>query len=357
METLTRARKLVADDSMSESLLKIARCNEEAIRYFSLTKYSSDDVLKVGAAMNEEWMFAIVNFKGQGQMDFTVSQKTWERQEGHYPTIMGLCQALSQSEDLFPLVGSVMIWLEDGMWPWLQHHAWRVPIFAFGKDVSDRQTLLIPDPAYLGSAGYVKEKERAELASAEIPWSKRIPATFWRGAATGGGMENVHYWESTPRGRLVLKAKEISDYRILDARITKIGHLPDEMQETLLDAGVLSEEVPFEHFFNYRYLVDADGYHCAWKSLFMKLISGSVVLKIESPLEQWYHRELVPWKHYIPLARDLGDFRQVAEWLRAHDREARQIALDGAEAARKITFEKSVREVVAVFVAALNCQK
>lgn len=357
MQTLTQANKTEECGALSTYLPLIARCNEGAIRYFNLTKYSSEDVPHVGAAINEEWMFALVNFKGEGKIDFTVSQKTWDRQEGHYPTIMGLCQALSKSSELFHLKGSVMIWLEDGMWPWPQHHAWRVPIFAFGKDIADRQTLLIPDPAYLGSAGYVKERERSDEASDAIPWEKRIPTIFWRGAATGGGIESLYHWESTPRGRLVLKAKEVADAQVLDARITKTSHLPVEMQTTMRDLGVLGEEVPFDRFFNYRYLVDADGYHCAWKSLFMKLISGSVVLKIDSPLEQWYHHELVPWKHYIPLARDLGDFKQVAEWVRSHDREARQIALAGAEAARKITFERSVAEVVAVFAAALNCQR
>jgi hypothetical protein len=110
--------------------------------------------------------------------------------------------------------------------------------------------------------------------------------------------------------------------------------------------GLVHDEVPFEEFFNYKYVVDADGYHSAWKSLFLKLMMGSVVLKIDSPFEQWYHRKLMPWRHYIPVSRDVKELREVHQWLVAHDRAARAIAQEGSECIARVNLESALDGVV-----------
>jgi hypothetical protein len=141
---------------------------------------------------------------------------------------------------------------------------------------------------------------------------------------------------------LARKAREIGDASIVDAKITRIKHLPPENALVLESQGVVDREVPFDSFFTYKYIVDADGYHCAWKSLFLKLMTGSVVLKMDSPFEQWYHRDLVPWKHYIPLSRDLAELKDLHAWLRAHDSEAQAIANQGGEFISQVTLEATV---------------
>ncbi len=330
--------------------------NASALKYWEMTGYTQDEVLRVAAELNDEWMFALVKYMGDGTIDFSVSKKTWERQEGHYPTIMQFCSVISQHAKMRSFTGISMVWLEDGMWDWLQPIARRIPIFAFGRNVTDHHTLLIPDPAYIGGAAYVYEREQYKTITEEIPWHKRLPTVYWRGAATGVGIEGPS-WVDTARGRIVQKANDLNNPRMLDAKLTKIKHIPAEQQQKFRDLGFVADEVPFEDFLHYRFMLDADGYSCAWMSFFLKLISGSVVLKIDSPLEQWYHRELVPWKHYIPLARDLSDLEHVYTWLITHDEQARQIAIEGDRAARKISLEHSLAQVIGDFEAISKCFK
>jgi hypothetical protein len=328
--------------------------NAAAIKYWEMTGYTHEEVIRVATELNNDWMFAVVRHLGDGKIDFSVSKKTWERQEGHYPNMMRFWSAVAQHAKVSAFKGTVMLWLEDGMWESVQMFARRIPIFAFGRQVTDRQTLLIPDPAYIGGAAYLKEREDYKNITREIPWHKRMPTIFWRGAASGCGIEGGQ-WTDTPRGRLVQKAVELSNPRMLDAKLTKVAHIPLEQQRNFYERGFLAEEVPFENFLHYRFMLDADGYSCAWMSFFLKLISGSVVLKMDSPIEQWYYRELVPWKHYIPVAKDLSDLEHVYTWLITHDEQARQIAIEGDRAARQLVLERSLAQVIGDLEAVVTC--
>lgn len=330
--------------------------NASALKYWEMTGYTHEDVLQVAAELNNEWMFAIIQHKGDGTIDFSVSKRTWERQEGHYPTMMQFCSVVAQHAKMRPFKGTILVWLEDGMWDWLRPYARRIPIFAFGRQVTDRHTLLIPDPAYIGGAAYVNERETFPEIAREVPWGKRLPTIFWRGAATGCGIEGEG-WVDTPRGRIVQRASELNNPRMLDAKLTKIKHIPEAQQRNFIDRGFVGDEVEFNSFLHYRFMLDADGYSCAWMSFFLKLMSGSVVLKIDSPIEQWYYRDLVPWKHYIPLSKDLSDLDHVYNWLITHDSQAREIALEGEKAIREVTLERSLAQVIGDFEAISKCFK
>jgi hypothetical protein len=316
-------------------------CNESPARYWALTGFDDAAAITVCNEINREWMFALVTFHGEGKISFSISQKTWERGEGHYPTVIQLCGALAKDPRLSASKGSFIVWLEDGMWDWCKHYSRRAPIMAFGRSKNDTTTFLIPDPAFVGGMGYAQEERESKLLRLRTPWSERRPTIFWRGAATGTGIEGPE-WVDTARGMLARKAREIGDASIVDAKITRIKHLPPENALVLESQGVVDREVPFDSFFTYKYIVDADGYHCAWKSLFLKLMTGSVVLKMDSPFEQWYHRDLVPWKHYIPLSRDLAELKDLHAWLRAHDSEAQAIANQGGEFISQVTLEATV---------------
>ena len=203
-----------------------------------------------------------------------------------------------------------MVWLEDGMWDWCQSYARRVPILSFGRSISDSTTFLIPGPAFVGALGYASERKQSDEFASRISWDQRRQTIFWRGAATGIGIEGPE-WSQTARAKLVLEAKEIGDPLIVDAKLTRVKHLPQRQIAELAYQGIVHDEVPFEEFFNYKYVVDADGYHSAWKSLFLKLLMGAVVLKIDSPFKQWYHRTVMPSRHYIPVSRDVKELREI----------------------------------------------
>jgi hypothetical protein len=314
--------------------------------YWRLTKYSQEDVLAVCREVDTTMMAALLTFTGDGGLNVRLTNKTWERQAGHYPTVIDFFIEAAQSPELRSLQGSVVIWLEDGLWEYQQPHSRRAPMLAFGRHIHDYRTLLIPDPAYLGSLGYADEVAELAAIGAATPWEERLTRVFWRGAATGLGIENEN-WVHTHRGRLTLLANEIGDPEVLDAKITKARQLSEEQRAVLREAGVMGEEVPFKEFLKYRYQVDADGYCAAWRGLFLKLASQSVVLKMQSTYEQWYFGHLRPWHHYIPLQSNLSDFREVYTWLRHHDEEAKTIAANASELlGNVVTYEASKAAVI-----------
>lgn len=319
--------------------------NEAPAFFWKHSRYTEEAIDALCAELSHEWMFAIVTLHGEGRVSFSVSQKTWARNEGHYPLVMQLCNAVAKHPRLAGLRGRVVVWLEDGMWEWCQGYSRRVPILSFGRNIGDSTTFLIPDPAFIGALGYREERRESEVLASHVPWAQRRPTIFWRGAATGIGIEGPE-WRGAARAKLVLAAKEVGDSSVVDAKFTRIKHLPPHQISNLVREGVLHDEVPFEHFFNFKYVVDADGHHCAWKSLFLKLMMGSVVLKIDSPFEQWYHRSLTPWRHYVPLSRDVKELREVHEWLIAHDEDARSIAQEGVHFISRITLESALDGVV-----------
>lgn len=322
-------------------------CNESPSRYWAHTTYSEESVRQVCDELTHQWMFALVTFHGNGKISFTVSQKTWERHEGHYPVVMDLLTSIAQLPRLARAEGSFIVWLEDGMWEWCRHYSRRAPIVAFGRSIVDTETFLVPDPAFIGALGYAQERGKAEEIASRIPWRDRRSTIFWRGAATGLGIEGSE-WMNTARGKLVLAANVIGDSSIIDAKLTRVKHLPPRQIQNLAREGVLHDEVPFETFFNCKYVVDVDGYHCAWKSLFLKLMMGSVVLKIDSPFEQWYHRSLRPWRHYIPISQDLKELTEIYGWLISHDEASRQIAEEGAKLVSQMTLEPALHGIAAL---------
>jgi hypothetical protein len=333
-----QAPLFLEDDSLVVS-------NEAPSRFWMHSRYKDQAVHSLCAELNHEWMFAMVTFHGGGKISFSVSEKTWARHEGHYPVVMQLLNVVAQDPRLACLQGCFMVWLEDGMWDWCQSYSRRAPIASFGRSISDSTTFLIPDPAFVGALGYAIERKQAQRFAAEMSWVQRRPTIFWRGAATGVGIEGPE-WMNTARAKLALAAREICDPRVIDAKITRVQHLPPDQIFRLAKEGIVHDEVPFEEFFKFKYVVDADGYHCAWKSLFLKLMMGSVVLKIDSPFEQWYHRKLIPWRHYVPVSRDVKELKELHQWLLAHDEQARRIAQEGADLISRVNLESALDGVV-----------
>ena len=307
----------------------------------------NQNINDVCGELDKKLMFARVSLLGNEQLEVVISSKTWERQEGHYPTITKFFSDVARHPLLIDKRATFIVWLEDGLWQWQQEYSMRAPIMAFGRQIYDKCTFLIPDPAFMEDRGYNRDIKELDDISARCPWSHRIPSIFWRGAATGLGIEGPN-WIKTARGRLTLLAKEINDPTFLDAEITKVSHLPEAQQEIINSKTLVGPPVPFNDFLKYRYLVDADGYCCAWKSLFLKLASGSLTLKIQSDYEQWYFHKLAPWINYVPLKPDLSDLKSVAEWIKEKDSISARIAVCGRQIAEETTYEEALDEVAAI---------
>jgi hypothetical protein len=126
--------------------------------------------------------------------------------------------------------------------------------------------------------------------------------------------------------------------------------------EEIKASGLMRDSVPNYHFNRYRAHIDIDGRSNSWPGLFQKLLSGSPVLKVASPLgyRQWYYDRLVPWVNYVPVSADLSDLPDKAAWVLSHDIEARRIGEAGRTLAEAITYEAASADAMLAFTAAFQ---
>lgn len=64
-----------------------------------------------------------------------------------------------------------------------------------------------------------------------------------------------------------------------------------------------------DHVKKWRYLIDVEG--AGWSArtkLFM--FSKRVLFLQDRPYREWFYKDLVPWKHYVPVRRDLSDLEE-----------------------------------------------
>ena len=78
-------------------------------------------------------------------------------------------------------------------------------------------------------------------------------------------------------------------------------------QRALTKRGLVRPRLSMAEMMKSRGIIDIDGNKNAWSSLYWKLLSSSVTLKVTSTREQWYYDALVPWKHYVSVSPGLAD--------------------------------------------------
>lgn len=103
----------------------------------------------------------------------------------------------------------------------------------------------------------------------------------------------------------------------------------------------------WHHMLQYRGIVDLDGNTNSWRGAYWKLRSNSVVLKQHSPWCQWYYNRLVPYIHYIPLARDLHDLDKWKMWLAddQHLPKMKAIATASTELMQTLTLSSALTQL------------
>ena len=204
------------------------------------------------------------------------------------------------------------------------------------------QSFLIPDHLFIGSGGYQSMKE--QFSSQWVPWERRSPVAYWRGA-TSGGRWAPSVWMDSPRARLCLIARDAAVPGIIDAAISRIGAgVSDEVAAAIREAGIFRDQVPASEFGNYKYNIDIDGNSNSWPGLFVKLCAGGAVLKVASPrgFRQWYYDRLIPWVNFVPIAMDMSDLVDKLQWLRNHDGEASDLGRQARELAVSMTLHSEL---------------
>jgi len=317
--------------------------NESALTYSRFTGYSREQLLSLCSRIDRTHLAALVDFLPDGGRRVTVTSRVGETDQGHVLSTLRFLNdvwVFAAQEFGIQLLGPILLWLEDGVWEADYEYSRAAPFLAFGRCNDDPYPLLIPDAAFIESRGYFNERQEIDVVEESFPWDKKRQLLYWRGATSG--VSRYDPWYDAPRARLVLLSR--TNTLPLDAGFTSLDVTPpSEAYFAIREGGLLSPSVPFVEFLKFRYLVDVDGHHCAWRSLFLKLLSQSAVMKIQSPYCQWYFDRLLPWLHYVPVKTTLEDLPGLLEWALHHDNEMRSVAERGRELLRSITYDDEVR--------------
>ncbi|XP_030895483.1 protein O-glucosyltransferase 3 isoform X4 [Leptonychotes weddellii] len=130
------------------------------------------------------------------------------------------------------------------------------------------------------------------------------------------------------RLQLVQLSKENPE--LLDAGIT--GYFFFQEKEKELGKAKL---IGFFDFFKYKYQVNVDGTVAAYRYPYL-MLGDSLVLKQDSTYYEHFYVALKPWKHYVPIKRNLSDLLEKVKWAKENDEEAKKIAKEGQLAAREL---------------------
>lgn len=212
-----------------------------------------------------------------------------------------------------------------------------VPVFSQAK-ISCFKDILLPLNYHFSS-----------LTPVAVPWDQKKNILFWRGSNTGGSYRVGTDWRKYHRTRLLSWTKQYAsinpndiidagkdDLRILDYSRIKVDigfqrhvQTDSETEQILKQEFGLKSSISFEATMKFKYLIVVDGN--TWPARLQNYLQTGSVILFNGIFLDWFIGQLVPWKHYIPLAYDFSDLEDRIKWLQEHDDEARQIALNGME--------------------------
>ena len=239
------------------------------------------------------------------------------------------CSFLSKFLQKYPVVGKFDLWLDDtpsgsGL------SFTRGPRF---------QTILLPDPLFVGSRGYAEVREFCEQNY--VSWAARKDIVFWRGASTGYKQEGL-LWSDLPRFQLCKLAADSQVADIYDVGISNIVQIGRSSEIAEIErSGLLRSRVKTTEFINYKFAIDIDGNSNSWPGLFTKMLMGNTILKVDSSnrYSQWYYDSLVAWTHYVPVRSDLADLDEKVLWCMSNFNECERIADNARVLASSLTVD------------------
>lgn len=199
-----------------------------------------------------------------------------------------------------------------------------IPVFVFSKHSTEApHNVLIPDFEALSLCHRFYPKRK----NAQAP---SIQKAIFRGAMTGGDftLENFAHF---PRSRAITASLQYPE--LIDARYTTICQTaePDAIWAKYRDYFGL--QLTIDKQLQYRYQLLIDGNSCAYSRALWQLIAGCVILKQDSENIQWYYGALHPYVHYVPVASDLSNLKEVIEWAQVHENEVEAIAKNAKQLA------------------------
>eukprot|EP00963_Diacronema_lutheri_P004108 scaffold312_cov409-Pavlova_lutheri.AAC.9 len=236
----------------------------------------------------------------------------------------------------------------------------KVPLLAhsiLGTDKAEH-AVLIPDYHFIEHDGFSKLQKFFDIQVTKL--KDRSPVVFWRGSTTGTpcvfhdltpsvevSINHPCRCSDLPRVQLALKSREIP---WLDVGIVKPVQscMGPEDQGFLRKSNVLKESVNEKMWSKNRGIIEIDGNVNAWGNRW-RMVSGSLVFRIESNFTNSYLVCQRPWVHYIPLQSNLSDLVKSTALIRSNNSRVVSKLQTIADNAKKLgsffTYGEEVRRV------------
>jgi hypothetical protein len=150
---------------------------------------------------------------------------------------------------------------------------------------------------------------------------------------------------------MALKLKTISaaNFKISKPKVC-------EMNGTSLDfeaAGIFGSYAAEEEWVKYRAIIDVDG-NFATNGLAWRVLSGSVLFRVNSTNYGWMEDLLRPHVHFLPLKEDLSDIQEAVRLASSLDPAELVMMERIAQNAKQLSVRLSYDSVVHHFALALN---
>jgi hypothetical protein len=216
---------------------------------------------------------------------------------------------------------------------------------AFCGRLTVDEAILVPDSYFLRSGGYRALKER--YSELPVDFTRRRPVALWRGSTTGQRYGGSVF--ALPRIRLCLRAQQADLAPYVDAGVTRFVQLESPEEKLQLQRLKIEKEpVAYEKQPGWMFLIDIDGNTSSWSGLFEKLLTGSVVLKVQSERgwRQWYYSRLVPFVHYVPVMADFSDLAAKIKYYTYNLGEAAKIGAEGRNLAMSMMYDQEVQKTL-----------
>ena len=98
------------------------------------------------------------------------------------------------------------------------------------------------------------------------------------------------------------------------------------------------EHMNLQKLAKYKYHIDlGGGGGTTWSGTIEKLGMPGLLFHHVTPMKDYIHDFLIPWKHYIPVSTDLKDLKQKFDWAESHPQEAKRIADSSTDFMRELS--------------------
>jgi hypothetical protein len=166
----------------------------------------------------------------------------------------------------------------------------------------------------------------------DVPWSHKLNQSIFWGAPTGtSSLDSLHNYTVSDRDqcRAVLRCRLVYDSAHSSRIRARLVRTRGRFMDVIDGISIVGGRISVKEQLRYKGIIVLEGNDVA-SSLKWALYSRSVVLMPPPTFTSYAMEELlVPWVHYIPLARDLSDVEEKAQWMLDHPRAAQRISLQG----------------------------